>query len=750
MTRQIVTNKENFNPENYLKLSHFIDSTWFQSNLLNNINCAMPMQNIDHILQKALEKCFKYQNLSNYKEIFINELVLVLDFDSNMPNPTFEIYDAKNFVTYIQKSASQNSQNLAINVKYNRAKIYEYLKTQRTPKNNEGFAYRPQELYRRNPLYQHNFLPKIPEDTFKAHVSYAAITDIMRDYRSIFSTIKYQNYFVFNNSKMFDIDLRALDDDGNNMIHYLGLYPEFDIDSKASFGLKQSFSYWPDFNPLQIIYRYQTNINEQNKFGQTPLVVAAANPQGLKIVKYLRAAYAQIEISDYSGKTALLAAVEKGNYDIVRFLLKEKARHDICDYDDNNILDLAIKSHNIELVDFIINQFYQNLYENPNTYYQALINSVNNNNQEALNLICQRINRQISKNHFNKINYREILREVLFYTIKNNHISFISRLLKINNDLIHTQSKPAEIIETSCDELEVILLSDIHGKTVIHEAVIASNPEALAAIYDFCPINTSPKAKKLLDIIDTRPDSQGLTPFFYAVFNLDINMVKILINQYQANPFKVVIIEDKATMVADFALDQFKEFEITENQQFNQALNDLKQHYELAQIFQNDPRWPANLDKINVEKLLIEKISNLAKRIIELSNIANLKTLLDYTKILKIHDKILIDNLPILEYLIISDRFEIIQQAQDIFDDKKIISKFLQPKSSFVAKCCLCLYLSKHLNISPEMTETLKTIAGNSEPTLMASLQIHSPIPQNKSKNETGLEISQHPSLHLL
>lgn len=732
MTRQIISNKENFHPERYLKLRRFIDSPWFQSNLLINISSAIAAKYSANVFQKALEECFKSQNLSNYAETFINELILVLDFSSDRFNPVFKVYDAENFIAYLENHSPQHFQNLAISINYNKSKISDYLDAKKPQKSGEDFISRPCELYKKNPLYQHIFLRHTEKDTFKAQVNFAAIGDINRDRNSIFLVIKNQNYFILNNSKIFNLNFLLLDKNNNTIFHYLSFYPEFDINSIYSFNSKLGISDLTDSNSPQTIHRHGNFVNYQNIYGQTALFVAASHPNGLKMVKFLKSAEVQIETRDSSGKTALMAAIEKGHYDIVEFLIQEKARYDICDIDGNNILDLAIKSKNIELLNFIINQFYKNLYENPKIYHQALIASITSNSPKAINLIYEKINSQIPTKHSSKITLKRTFQEVLLHAVMINSIDFIIPLLEIINNI--TESQSTQYAKSYNKGPMALFDIDDQGETLIHKAIKESKPQILEKIHAFFCEKRPSEVEQLLKIIDEQPNIKGLTPFSYAVINLDIEMVKILINKYSANPFKVALFEEEFKVVAYFALEQFNEFTTDESNQFNKILSLLKKHYELLELFKNNPNSNDDYRNLDNKKTLIEKISKLTKNIIQNADISTLKALLEYAKSIKINDKILIEDLPILEYLITSDQFDIILQAKDIFsDNKEIIDKFLQPKTNFIAKYCSC-FLSKHPIISHEMSEALKIISAKSEPILVASIQLHQEKGETNSK----------------
>ncbi len=111
-----------------------------------------------------------------------------------------------------------------------------------------------------------------------------------------------------------------------------------------------------DPKKINSLIKKGANIEAQNKYQNTPLIVASLNGC-LEVVKFLIEKGANIEANGNYGSTAFLRACKAGHLEVVKFLLSKGANPDAVDSDGKTPLTLATENGNQELIEFLtVNQ----------------------------------------------------------------------------------------------------------------------------------------------------------------------------------------------------------------------------------------------------------------------------------------------------------------------------------------------------------------------------------------------------------
>ena len=112
-----------------------------------------------------------------------------------------------------------------------------------------------------------------------------------------------------------------------------------------------------NFDVVEILIEYQSNVTATNAYKLTPLHLAAQSGH-LQICEYLLQEDAPVDGDDKNkASSPLLLASQKGNIQVVKLLLRHGA--DICKHEDggeigNNSLDFAIDAGNEDVVEILI------------------------------------------------------------------------------------------------------------------------------------------------------------------------------------------------------------------------------------------------------------------------------------------------------------------------------------------------------------------------------------------------------------
>ena len=88
--------------------------------------------------------------------------------------------------------------------------------------------------------------------------------------------------------------------------------------------------------------------------GHTTPLHAACEYKLFELIQYLLASGAQIESTDFEGRTPLLLAAELGSLDVIRSLIDSGSNINQVDFEGNSILHLAVINVHIETVEFLI------------------------------------------------------------------------------------------------------------------------------------------------------------------------------------------------------------------------------------------------------------------------------------------------------------------------------------------------------------------------------------------------------------
>ena len=82
---------------------------------------------------------------------------------------------------------------------------------------------------------------------------------------------------------------------------------------------------------IKLLHEKGAQINKQDVYGKTPLILAVENKKGEEIVKFLMSVGADIKYADMSGKTAVHHAVLQGSLPIVGILLEDQDAANVQD-----------------------------------------------------------------------------------------------------------------------------------------------------------------------------------------------------------------------------------------------------------------------------------------------------------------------------------------------------------------------------------------------------------------------------------
>lgn len=100
---------------------------------------------------------------------------------------------------------------------------------------------------------------------------------------------------------------------------------------------------------VQMLIKAGANLNAQNRFGNTALMIALERGFD-SIVGAMLEAQADVNIQNSEGKTALMIAAKKGSAAFLDRLLRAGARNDLKDTSGNTAYDIAVKSGHAELL----------------------------------------------------------------------------------------------------------------------------------------------------------------------------------------------------------------------------------------------------------------------------------------------------------------------------------------------------------------------------------------------------------------
>ena len=91
------------------------------------------------------------------------------------------------------------------------------------------------------------------------------------------------------------------------------------------------------FECLKILLEYGSSINEQNKYGETALIISALYRKP-KCLQLLLEHNASIDVQDNEGMTALMQAAASGSAECVKILINSNAKLDLIDDNGNDAL----------------------------------------------------------------------------------------------------------------------------------------------------------------------------------------------------------------------------------------------------------------------------------------------------------------------------------------------------------------------------------------------------------------------------
>jgi hypothetical protein len=109
-----------------------------------------------------------------------------------------------------------------------------------------------------------------------------------------------------------------------------------------------------DVKKVELLLKEQPNLisSKEDKYGQTPLVIAAFNNR-LDVAKLLLTKGADVQIQTNNGSTALHLAAAKGNLEMVKLLLEHKALINALDRDGWSPMHSALTYGHQDVADFL-------------------------------------------------------------------------------------------------------------------------------------------------------------------------------------------------------------------------------------------------------------------------------------------------------------------------------------------------------------------------------------------------------------
>lgn len=103
---------------------------------------------------------------------------------------------------------------------------------------------------------------------------------------------------------------------------------------------------------LQLLFKVGTDLNSQDSFGQTALMIAAQQRQPLFVQTLLQMG-AEIDVKDNEGRTALMLAVQAQHITTTKILISAGANVNVTDNEGNTALNYAEQAKDKILINLL-------------------------------------------------------------------------------------------------------------------------------------------------------------------------------------------------------------------------------------------------------------------------------------------------------------------------------------------------------------------------------------------------------------
>jgi ankyrin len=305
-------------------------------------------------------------------------------------------------------------------------------------------------------------------------------------------------------------------------------YLETDFSEKVQDTALHSYIEEGNIKMVEFLINKGADVNLQNKYGLTPLHVAASF-SFYEISKILIAAGADNKIFDHGGETALLVAAKEGDDEIVKLLIENGADINVEDILGWTILTVYVDYDDTKMIEFALengaNKDYKNRFGNTALNFaidkgkfnsvkclveaRADINQKNNNGDTILHILAQK------GREYNEISKYLLSKGADTKITDNNLCTILHLYAESNND---------EMVSVVLGiDLSIINTKDKFGLTALHYASFKGHEEAANILLEYgAAINIE--------------DPNGTTPIHVAVEHGKWNIVKLLIKDSKYVP----------------------------------------------------------------------------------------------------------------------------------------------------------------------------------------------------------------------